>query len=103
MKLFTKAIEKKFKNYPLYSQDGKGDESKVVVKFFNPVGAGTWLITEGQPEGPDFMMYGRCFIHEWEWGYVSLEELEGVELPLGMKIERDMYSKMKTVGEMMHE
>ena len=48
MALMTKELENKFKKYPLYSQDGKMEEAKVIVKYFNPCGAGTWLITEGE-------------------------------------------------------
>ena len=53
MNLLTKEIIEKFKEYPLYSQDGKGMDSVVLVKYFNPCGAGTWLITEAekQPDG----------------------------------------------------
>jgi hypothetical protein len=92
MKLMTKALEKKFAQYPLYSQDGKGMEAEVVVKYFNPVGAGTWLITEGErQEDGDWMLFGYCHIWEWEWGYVMLSELESTVLPLGMRIERDLH------------
>lgn len=30
-------------------------------------------------------------IFEWEWGYVMLSELESVQLPFGLKIERELY------------
>ena len=46
MKLITKAIENQIKKYPLYSQDGLGENAKVIVKFF--FGNWTWLATEGQ-------------------------------------------------------
>ena len=92
MKLMTKEIEKAFEKYPLYSQDGKGEDAEVVVKYFNPCGAGTWLITEGEKqEDGDWMFFGYCCITEWEWGYVMLSELEGVRLPFGLSIEREMY------------
>ena len=53
----TKELEKKFEKYPLYSQDGMGGKAKVLVKYFNPVGAGTWLITEGNKlENGDYEM-----------------------------------------------
>lgn len=85
MKLITKAIEKKFKKYPLYSQDGKKGNARVVVKYFNPFGAGTWLITEGEKrEDGDWLFYGLCHITDWEWGYVALSQLK--EVPY---IERD--------------
>ena len=48
MLLMTKELEKKFEEYPLYSQEDKGFDSDVVVKYFNPCGTGTWLITEGE-------------------------------------------------------
>ena len=103
MKLLTKAIEKKFEKYPLYSQDGKGKDAQVVVKFFNPMGVGTWLITEAEKQGEDWMMYGYAELGaDWEWGYISLNELKEVRLPFGLKIERDMHSTMATVGEMAH-
>lgn len=91
MKLMTKELEKKFEKYPLYSQDGLMEEAKVVVKYFNPCGAGTWLITEGEKQDGEWIFYGYCHITEWEWGYVSLAELESVRLPFGLTIEREMH------------
>ena len=92
MLLMTKELEKAFEKYPLGSQDGLMEEAEVVVKYFNPYGAGTWLITEGekQPDG-DWLLFGYCHIFEWEWGYVMLSELESVKLPFGLSIEREMY------------
>jgi len=99
MKLMTKELEKKFEKFPLYSQDGMGMDSEVVVKYFNPCGAGTWLITEGEKqENGDWLFYGYCHIYEWEWGYVTLSDLEGVTVqPFGLSIERDLYCEGKTV------
>jgi len=92
MKLMTKELEEKFKKYPLYSQDGKGKDAEIVVKYFNPYGRGTWLITEGeQQEDGDWLFFGYCHIFCWEWGYVSLSELESVGL-----IERDLHLKDDT-------
>lgn len=92
MKLMTKELEKRFEQYPLGSQDGKGLNATVVVKYFNPCGSGTWLITEGEKqEDGSWLLFGYCHIFEWEWGYVSLSELEGVNLPFDLGIERDLY------------
>lgn len=95
MKLVTKEIEKLFEKYPIGSQDGLGGNAKVIVKFFNPVGVGTWLITEGNKlENGDYEMFGYCHLGDdecAEFGYVYLSELENLQLPLGMKIERDVY------------
>lgn len=92
MLLMTKELEKKFEKYPLYSQEGKGMESDVVVKYFNPCGAGTWLITEGEKQDDgNWLFYGYCNLFEWEWGYIMLSELESVRLPFGLGIEREIY------------
>lgn len=92
MLLMTKELEKQFVEYPLYSQEDKGMDSEVVVKYFNPCGIGTWLITEGEKqEDGDWLFYGYCNLFEWEWGYVTLSELESVQLPFGLKIERELY------------
>ena len=97
MKLITKELEKKFKKYPLYSQDGLGGDAKVIAKFFNPIGAGTWLITEGNKlDNGDYEMFGYCHLGDdfnAEFGYVMLSDLENIKLPLGMSIERDLYLK----------
>jgi len=97
MKLMTKEIESRLAAYPYKSQDGKGFDAKVIVKFFNPAGAGTWLITEGerQKDG-DWLLYGYCHIFEWEWGSVMLSELQSIQLPFGLGIERDLYTGSKS-------
>ena len=99
MKLMTKELEEKFKNFPLYSQDGKGLSAHVAVKYFNPYGNETWLITEGekQPDG-DWLLFGYCHIFCWEWGYVLLSELDSVGF-----IERDLFIEHHTVSELLKE
>ena len=93
MKLITKEIEEKFNKHPFGSQDGLGGDSEVLVKYFNPAGAGTWLITEAEKqEDGDWILYGYCHIFEWEWGTVSLKELENIKGPFGLGIERDLYT-----------
>lgn len=87
MKLMTKEIIEKFPDWG--STDPQTpDKIPVVVKYFNPTGAGTWYIIEF--DGVD-TMYGLCCIHEPELGYVALSELEGFKGPLGLGIERDLY------------
>ena len=87
MKLITKEIEQKLEAYPLNSQGGKGKDAEIIVKYFNPFGAGTWLITEGEKqEDGSWLLFGYCHIFEWEWGYVALNELQDIGY-----IERDLY------------
>ena len=96
-KIITKEIVKMMEKYPLYSQDGKGLDAKLLFKVFNPYGSGTWLITEAEKqEDGDYLLYGLCHLFEWEWGYVMLSDLLttrinvfGCKLPL----ERDIYTK----------
>ena len=95
MKLWTKEIERKAEQFPIGSQDGKGLDATVFVKFFNPSGTGSWLITESEKqEDGDYLLFGYCHLFEWEWGYVLLSEILntkvnvfGCQLPL----ERDLY------------
>ncbi len=62
------------------------------MKYFNPCGAGTWLVTEAElQENGDWLMFGYCHIQCFEWGYVLLSELENLKLPFGLTIERDLY------------
>ena len=63
-----------------------------VVKFFDPTGAATWLITEMLPDEPD-ILFGLCDLGMGcpELGYVSLAELQSVKGRLGLGIERDLY------------
>ena len=90
MELLTKQIIRKFEEHPIYSQDGKGLKAEVLVKYFNPMGAGTWLITEAEKqEDGDWKLFGFCHICEWEWGYLMLSDLQRIVLPGGLGIERD--------------
>lgn len=100
MKLMTNELEQTFSNYPFGSQEDKGEDAKVIVKYFNPCGAGTWLITEGEKqEDGDWLFFGYCHIFEWEWGYVTLSQLEEIQLPFGLTIERDLYMTDMLVKE----
>lgn len=48
MLLMTKELEEKLYQYPIGSQDELGEEAEVIVKYFNPCGAGTWLIPKAK-------------------------------------------------------
>ena len=95
MELWTNEIEQKALKFPLYSQDGKGKHSQVIVKYFNPYGAGTWLITEAEKQANgDWLLFGYCHLFEWEWGFVLLSELQDTKINVyGCKfgLERDLH------------
>ncbi|MDE6779305.1 MAG: DUF2958 domain-containing protein [Alistipes sp.] len=98
MQLLTEELISKFEAHPFHSQEEKGFEAQVLVKYFNPMGAGTWLITEAEREGDDWRLFGYCHLFEWEWGYVMLSDFQEIRLPLGLTIERDLYlSEQATV------
>ncbi len=74
---------------PLYSQEGKGEEAIAQVKFFTPWTSWTWYASEYDPE--ERIFFGVVVGHEWELGNFSLDELEGIRGPGGLRIERDLY------------
>jgi hypothetical protein len=98
MKLLTKVIETKLrKNSALAGEAIEADENfdpKPVVKYFNPAGAATWLITELDEDG---RLFGLCDLGFGtpELGYVMLEELESIRGAFGLGIERDRWFKAK--------
>lgn len=59
-----------------------------VVKFFNPLGEGTWLATELGADGD--AMFGLADLGYPELGSFSLLEMTSVRLHFGMGIERDI-------------
>ena len=98
MQLVTKTLEKVFEKFPLYSQDGKPiNEKKVLCKFFTPWGANTWIVTEASrnEETPgDWDFFGVVTLgYEWEWGYFSLSELQGIRGQFGMGVELEITVK----------
>jgi hypothetical protein len=101
MKLLTKELIDRF------AKVGSQEEVKdpiVIAKFFNPMGRGYWFATEYNPEDKIFFGYVSLFgDYNDEWGSFSLEELESLQLPMGMKIERDMYFGEKPSSEIIKE
>lgn len=60
-----------------------------VVRFFNPLGAATWLATEIDEDGILFGLADLGFGCP-ELGSFALFELEGIRLAFGLGIERDL-------------
>lgn len=95
MKLVTEDIRERLMDNGRAQQPVKGTDDErdyyPVVKFFNPVGAATWLITEMDPDEPD-ILFGLCDLGMGypELGSVRLSELQSVSCPLGLGIERDV-------------
>ena len=108
-KLITKEIESGAKKYPLYSQDGKGDEGLVWAKYFYPAGAYTLYVTEmeirklvsvGMKQEIEGTIFGYVTGVDFpELGYTDMEELFAMRGRFGLGIERDMYFTPCTLGE----
>ena len=84
----------------LYANDGADDPDAVVarVKLFSPYANWTWYITEWDAET------GECFGlvegFETELGYFTLDELAEATVLGGVPaVERDLYWKPQTLGE----
>ena len=94
-KLITKEILKK--TPALYKTEKIKTRDKIATaRFFNPCGIGTWYLVEYDPETKG--AFGLCHLHEWELGYFSLDELESLKLPYGLKIERDILFEPRPLG-----
>lgn len=90
MKLITKQIEKRFEKYPLYSQDGKGNNAVIICKYF--LAGWTWYVLEAQKQADgDYLFYGIVDGIERERGYFRLSELQSLRVWGCLKVERDMY------------
>lgn len=90
MKILTQEILAAFKK-----QGKTGNKSakdiRIVLKLFNPVGAGTWYIYEKEDEDIYWAFVNLGDIDCAECGTVSMQELMSLRLPLGLHIERDKF------------
>ena len=89
MKLFTEEQRTKL----LANGTRRGADHKPVVKLFNPCGAGTWLLSELDPEFPDECGFGLADLGFGtpELGSIGLLELTEYRGPFGLGIERDIH------------
>lgn len=94
--LMTKELEKKIPK--LYAtEDIKLENKMVYAKFFTPDANWTWWVLEYDKE--DRILFCMVHGHENELGNVSLDELESVRGPLGLKIERDLHFTPTRYGD----
>jgi len=61
-----------------------------VVKWFNPAGAATWLVTELDADGDTLFGLADLGFGCPELGSFSLSEIAALRLPFGLTIERDL-------------
>ncbi len=84
MTLLTTELRQKLP--PLYATE-HDDDPMIWVKFFTPWTSWTWYATEF--DGND-TFFGWVVGHDRELGYFSLSELEGLQGPAGLRVERDL-------------
>lgn len=94
MKLITKEIRKKTPY--LYGTENEKDKI-ATAKFFNPCGVGTWYLIELDKDEDN--AFGFVDLHEREYGYFSIKELESIKLPFHLTIERDRYFKPTSIDK----
>ena len=63
MQLMTQEIEKKLEDVGYYPKVDDWDEAEVIVKYFNPYGAGTWLIVGGEKRGISKSILKSLLVH----------------------------------------
>jgi len=97
MKLLTEEI--KLVLPKIYQTDAIPLNDRLVIcKFFTPWSFWAWFVFEGEPEKElfenkktdDYIFYGMTHGFEKEIGYFRLRELESIQGPDGLKIERDL-------------
>lgn len=91
MMLLTKEIKKAFrKQGDTSNMDPK--DIKIICKFFNPSGVGTWYCYEFNEKDGIFWCFADLGISGCaECGTVALSELESIKGTFGLGIERDLY------------
>jgi len=97
--LVTEELQARFKE--VGSQESSKDPI-IIAKLFNPVGAATWYLTEYDPQNQIAFGYVTGLAHD-EWGYVWIPELEDIQLPMGMTIERDIYFSEEVFSKVISE
>ena len=71
MKLLTKGIIDKLEKRGRVEE--YKDNDPIIAKFFNPTGAGTWYVMEGEKQNNnDWIFYGFVDWHTKEWGLQKL-------------------------------
>jgi len=98
MKLITKEIRERT---PLIYGTEDIENKIVTAKFFNPCGIGTWYLIELAKD--DNYAFGFVDMYERELGYFMIHELEEMELPFGLTIERDIHFKPTELSKIKEE
>lgn len=103
-KLITKEIEKAILKTPYGSTEAVApDDKKVIARFFNPCGGGTWYVLEDSDFKENEIVFGAVTLgFGLELGDFSIAELRAIKLPFYLSIERDISVEpfKSTLGEL---
>ena len=90
-----------------YKYGSNLEKQNVVAKFFNPVGNWDWYLMNMEDENYAWGIVDGEYV---EMGSFSIKELQDIELPFGLGIERDLlfrptnakklWDKLKTKNNM---
>ena len=69
--------------------EGQGMDAMAQIKFFTPDSNWTWYAVEYDAD--EKLFYGLVDGFDKELGYFSLVELEALQGPFGLGVERDLY------------
>lgn len=94
MKLLTNEVLDNFKKQGSVAEK-EAKDIKIICKFFNPAGAGTWYCYEYEEEPRIFWAFVTLGMGPEcdECGTVALAELESIRGMFGLGIERDLHFK----------
>jgi len=97
MQLLTKELREKLPE--LYANEAEDPKDiPIIVKFFTPWTQWTWFATEF--DGED-QFFGYVKGLENELGYFSLSEMQAIQGPFGLRIERDRHFGNHSLEEVM--
>jgi hypothetical protein len=97
MKIITKEIEQAFQKQG-YCGDKSMKDIKIVLKLFNPTGAGTWYLYEKEDDDIYWCFANLGDPEMAECGTVSMSELMSFRGRFGLGIERDMHFKPLSIS-----
>jgi hypothetical protein len=92
MKILTKEVLDAFAKQG-YTGDKSAKDIKIVLKLFNPTGAGTWYLYEKEDDDIYWGYVNLGDVDCAECGTVSMQELMAYKGRFGLGIERDMHFK----------
>ena len=99
MKLLTKEITKQATEQ--YDKGSDLDGQMIVAKFFNPMGSWTWYLMNLDKD--EDYAWGIVDGNAVEMGSFSMKELQDIQLPFGLGIERDKFFEPMPASELWKE